>query len=248
MKICQKLLSMALLCLAALSAPIASAQEEFSRDIENIAFVPKGQWIGGVSVNYSQSDQDNYQFLIFENLSGDTYTFKVSPMVMFAFKNNLAAGARLAYSRARTKLDNADVVLDSDTDYNTDNLYSVSHTYSGTCALRQYMSLGRNTRFGLFNEVQLSFGGGQSKIQKGQGIDFTGTYSTHFNFGVGLAPGLCVFLNNYSALEVNVGVLGFNYTHTKATTDRIHVAHLNTSQANFKVNLFSITFGMTFYI
>lgn len=37
----------------------ATAQEKFSRNIENISFVPKGQWIGGVSVNYSQSDQNN---------------------------------------------------------------------------------------------------------------------------------------------------------------------------------------------
>ena len=248
MNISQKLLSAAVLCGAMLIPGAAHAQQKFSRDIENIAFVPKGQWLGGISVNYSQSDQDNYQFLIFEKLSGDTYTFKVSPMLMFAFKDNLAAGGRFAYSRSRTKLDNADVVLDSGTDYNTDNLYSVTHSYTGTMALRQYMSLGRNTRFGLFNEVQLSLGGGQSKIQKGQGVDFTGTYANHFDLGIGLAPGMCVFLNNYSAIEVNVGVLGFNYTHTKATTDRIHVAHLNTSQANFKVNLFSITFGMVFYI
>ncbi|MDE5930789.1 MAG: hypothetical protein K2H03_09940, partial [Muribaculaceae bacterium] len=61
-------------------APGVQAQEEFRRDLEQVAFVPKGQWIAGVSVSYSQSSQDNYQFLVFENLSGDTYTFKVSPM------------------------------------------------------------------------------------------------------------------------------------------------------------------------
>ena len=51
----------------------ARAQEEFKRDIEQISFVPKGQWITGVSVSYTQSSQDNYQFLIIENLNGDTY-------------------------------------------------------------------------------------------------------------------------------------------------------------------------------
>lgn len=224
------------------------AQELFQRKLEQIAFVPEGQWITGVSVSYSQSDQDRYQFLIVENLSGDTYTFKVSPMLMFAFKDNLAGGGRFAYSRQRTRLNSADIVLDSETEYNIDNLYSISNNFSGMLAMRNYISLGHSTRFGLFNEVQLQFGGGQSKICNGVGRDFTGTYERTFNMSIGLAPGLAVFLNNYSALEVNVGVLGFNYSSTKSTTDQIYVAHRDTKSANFKVNLFSITFGVAFYL
>lgn len=221
---------------------------EFSRDLEQISFVPKGQWITGISVSYSQSNQDKYQFLIIENLNGDTYTFKVSPMLMFSFKDNLAAGGRFGYSRQRTRLKSADVVLDSETEYNVEYLYSISHTFYGTAAFRSYLSLGKSTRFGLFNEVQLQLGGGQSKLCSGTGEDFTGTYAQNFNASIGLAPGIVVFLNNYSALEVNVGVLGFNYTHSKYTTDQIYIANMNTKSANFKVNLFSITFGVTFYL
>lgn len=57
-----------------------------------------------------------------------------------------------------------------------------------------------------------------------------------------------VFLNNYSALEVNVGVLGFNYRNTRSVTDQIYVANRTSKHANFKINLFSITFGVAFYI
>lgn len=225
-----------------------SAQEVFQRKLEQISFVPKGQWITGVSVSYSQSDQDRYQFLIVENLSGDTYTFKISPMLMFVFKDNLAAGGRFAYSRQRTRLNTADIVLDSETSYNVENLYSISHNFSGMAAMRNYISLGHSTRFGLFNEVQLQIGGGQSKLCTGSGQDFSGTYERSFNMSIGLAPGLAVFLNNYSALEVNVGVLGFNYSQTKSTTDQIYVAHRDMKSANFKINLFSITFGVAFYL
>lgn len=222
--------------------------EHFDRGIKQIAFVPKGQWIGGVSVSYSQSNQDKYQFLVIENISGDTYTFKVSPMLMFAFSNNLAAGARFAYSRSRTRLNSADFVLDAETGYNLENLYSINHSYIGTAAFRQYMSLGGTTRFGFFNEVQLQLGGGQSKIISGSGEDLTGTYSTNFTLDIGLAPGLIVFLNNYSAIEVNVGVLGFNYTKNNFISDQIYYAKMRHSSANFKINLFSITFGVAFYI
>lgn len=226
----------------------AAAQQEFRRKIEQVSFVPKGAWIAGVSVSYSQSDQNNYSFLIFERMNGDSYSFKVSPTVLFCFKDNLAAGGRISYNRQRTRLNSADVVLGKDTEYNIDNLYSISHSYYGTAVFRMYMSLGRSTRFGLFNEVQMQIGGGQSKIISGTGDDLTGTYSRNFKFGVGLAPGLSVFLNNYSAIEVNVGVLGFDYMHTQATTDQVYIANMRTQQANFRINLFSITFGVMFYI
>lgn len=237
-----------LLSLTILTVNVGWGQEVFQRKLEQIAFVPEGQWITGVSVSYSQSNQDKYQFLIIENITGDTYTFKVSPMVMFVFKDNLAAGGRMSYSRQRTRLDAADIVLDSETGYNIDNLYSISHNFSGMLAFRNYISLGHSTRFGLFNEVQLQFGGGQAKLCSGLGRNLTGTYERTFNMSLGLAPGLAVFLNNYSALEVNVGVLGFNYTQAKSTTDQIYVAHRDTKSANFKINLFSITFGVAFYL
>lgn len=222
--------------------------KQFQREISHRSFIPKGQWIAGVSVSYSQSNQDNYQFLIIEKLNGDTYSFKVSPMVLFAFRDDMAAGGRMAYSRSRTRLKSADLVLDPETGYNVDHLFSINHSYSMTGAFRMYLSLGDNTRFGLFNELQVEIGGGQSKIANGIGQDLTGTYERNFNFSVGLAPGVAVFLNNYSALEVNVGVLGYNYTSTKSTTDQIYVAHRHMRSANFKINLFSIMFGVAFYI
>lgn len=136
MSLSKALKFLVLLLLVGSSVTATTAQEVFKRNLEQISFVPKGQWITGVSVSYSQSDQDKYQFLIIEDISGDTYTFKVSPMLMFVFKDNLAAGGRLAYSRQRTRLNSADVIIDSETDYNVDNLYSISHNFSGTFAFQ----------------------------------------------------------------------------------------------------------------
>lgn len=230
------------------AVPAHTELKQFKRELAHRTFIPKGQWITGVSVSYSQSNQNNYQFFVVENLNGDSYTFKVSPMLLFAFRNDMAAGGRFAYSRTRTRLKNADVKLDNETGYNMDHLFSISHTYTATGAFRIYLSLGDNTRFGMFNELQLELGGGQSKIANGVGQNLTGTYETHFDFSVGLAPGMVVFLNNYSALEVNIGVLGYNYSSTKSVTDQVYVARRHMRNANFKINLFSIMFGVSFYI
>ncbi len=217
---------------------LLKAQVEFKRGLEQISFIPKGQWLTGVSVSFSQSNQSNYQFLIVENLDGDAYTFKVSPMLMYCFKDNLVAGGKFAYSRTRARLDNAKVVIASDSDYSIENLYSISHNYSAMAVFRNYISIGRSRRFGFFNEAQLQIGGGQSKICNGRGKDLTGTYERSWDVHVGLAPGMVMFLNNYSAIEVNVGVLGFSYTDTRSITDQIYTAKRDSKSANFKINLF----------
>ncbi len=237
------------LCLLILASIFpARAQELFERDIESVVFVPKGQWITGLSVSYSQSNQNKYQFLIFEGISGDTYSFKISPMAAYAFKDDMAAGMRFSYARSLTKLESADVVLDPETGYNVENLYRLAHSYTAYGIYRNYFSIGRSKRFGFFNEIQLGLGGGQSKIMIGKGEDLTGSYERTFSFDIGLTPGICVFLNNYSALEVNIGVLGFSYNSAKTITDQIYIARRHSKSANFKINLFSISFGAVFYL
>lgn len=226
----------------------ASAQEEFKRNLEQVTFIPKGQWITGVSVNYAHSNQDNYQFFIVENLSGDAYDFKVSPMLLYAFKDNLAAGGKFGFQRSRVHLDEGSVKLSEDTHYDADNLFQVSNTYFATAVFRNYISFGRNKRFGMFNEVQLELGGGQSKLTDGRGDNITGNFEDNFSLNIGLTPGLIMFLNNYSAIEVNIGVLGFGYRHTKTTTDQVYISNRNSKHANFKINLFSVSFGVAFYL
>lgn len=220
----------------------------FERKLEAVTFVPKGQWIAGISVSYTQSNQKNYQFLVLENLSGDTYSFNISPKLLYAFKDDMAIGVRFGYQRGLTKLENGDIVFGQDNEFGTTYLYSIAHNFYGTLLYRNYFSLGRSKRFGFFNEIQAQFGGGQSKLTTGQGESLSGAYERNFSMDIGLVPGLVVFLSNYSALEVNIGVLGFSYHNTRTITDQIYVAHRKSSLANFKINLFSITFGATFYL
>jgi hypothetical protein len=233
----------------ALMAPTVSAQVPFDRGMkEKTVFVPKNQWITGVSVGYSAENFNNYQFLVVEGLKGGGYTFNVSPMCLYAFANDMAAGGRFSYSRTLMQLDKASLTLSSDMSFGAEDIYSLSHNYGFTCLFRNYIPLGNSKRFGIFNEVQLKFAGGQSKLASGTGLALSGTYSENFDLGIGVTPGVVMFLNNFSAIEVNVGVLGFNYHDTKMTTDQIYVANMKTHSANFKINLFSITFGTVFYI
>ncbi len=239
---------LALVVAAISGVTAANAQEQFKRNLEQVSFIPKGQWIAGVSLNYAQSNQDNYQFLILEGVSGNAYTFKISPTALFCFKNDLAAGGRFSFEHSRIKMDSGSLKISGDTHFDADNLYSIRSNYYATALFRNYISLGSSKRFGFFNEVQFQLGGGRSILSNGAGDNLTGTYERNFSLDIGLTPGFIMFLSNYSALEVNVGVLGFGYTHTRAVTDRIYVSNRDSKHANFKINLFSISFGVAFYI
>ena len=166
----------------------------------------------------------------------------------YAFKDNVAAGGRFMYSRTYTKLNNISVNIDEDTNFDISNLYELKNSYSGIAVLRNYINLGSSKRFALFNEVQLELGGSVSKVVNGKGDDLTGVYQTSLDASVGLSPGLVAFINNYTAVEVSIGVLGLNVSRTHQVTDRIYESNRSSMSANFKINLFSIGLGIAFYL
>lgn len=219
-----------------------------SRGLKQYTFVPKGQWIVGGNISYSQNSSNSYQFLIIEGINGGGYSFKVSPMFCYMIANNMGIGGRFSYDRSLIKLNSADIKLSDDTQFSIGEIYSLSHSYSGMAVLRNYISIGKNTRFGIFNETQLQIGGGQSKLVSGSGESITGAYESKFSVGINLAPGIVAFINNNIAVELNIGILGFNYTHIQQLTDQVYVGDTNTTSASFQINLFSIGLGVAFYI
>lgn len=47
-------------------------------------------------------------------------------------------------------------------------------------------------------------------MANGKGEALTGTYSKSTDLGFGVSPGMVAFINNYTAVEVSIGVLGVN--------------------------------------
>ncbi len=223
-------------------------EQEFKRKIELTTFVPKGQWIVGSSVSFSEYNGKNYQFLIIDNITTDGYTFKVTPSALYAFRDNMAAGVKMSYKRSLTKLKDVTINVDEDNEFEIDDLYQLSHSYGGIMVMRNYISLGSSRRFALYADVQIEYAGGQSKVITGKSESITGTYATNKDFNIGLAPGMVAFINNYTAVEVSIGVLGFNFSKVRQVTDQVYVGERSLNTANFRINLFSIGLGISFYL
>ena len=211
-------------------------------------FVPKGQWIVGSSVSYSEHTENNYDFLIVEKINADGYSFKVSPMFAYALKDNMALGGRFKYGRTLVRMDDTQLNLDDENQFDINNIYQLKHSYSAMAIFRNYIPLGDDKRFALFSETQLEVGGSQSKVANGEGEALTGTYSKSTDLGFGVAPGLVAFINNYTAVEVSVGVLGVNFGKKRQVTNQVETGEQSSTSANFKINIFSIGLGIAFYL
>lgn len=234
-----------LLCMVAMTA---YAQEEGKRKIADNVFVPKGQWIVGSSVSYSEHTEENYQFLVIDKFNADGYTFKVSPLLVYALKDNLALGGRFSYGRTLTRFNDLGFGLGDDLTIDLNDTYELKHSYSVMGIMRNYINLGTSKRFALYAETQLKFGGSQSKLVTKDGDELTGTYSTSTDLGIGISPGIVAFINNYTAVEVSVGVLGVDFSKTHQTRDQIYTGERSSSKANFRINIFSIGLGVAFYL
>lgn len=223
------------------------AQMKFDRGIQTGVFIPKGTWMAGTTFSYSEHEDDNFKFFILDDVKSLGYTFKISPFFGYFFRDNIAVGGRFTYNRSYTDLGNLSLSLDEDLSFEIKDALYLEHTFSGSLFLRTYMPIGNSKIFGLFNEARCTYGYGQGKNSTGTGNELSGTYQTINNLQIGFSPGLSAFVTNYAALEVSVGVLGFNAKWIDQITDQVHESSRRTSSAKFKIDLFSINIGMNLY-
>ena len=217
-------------------------------DIKHV-FVPAGQWIFGGSVSYSTHSNDRYTFFIIEGIDSEGYTFKVTPMIGYALRDNSAVGVRFIYSRTLLKVDGGELNIgdeESGTHIAADYYYSLKHSYSAALFWRQYIPLGHNKRFALFNEMSLQFGGHQTKFAADTPI--RGTYETGSSIGLGVSPGLIAFVNNTMAVELNIGVMGLNFTHSHQTKNQVSTADIRSSNMSFSINPLAVALGVSFHL
>lgn len=222
----------------------------------NTCFVPKGQWIFGGTASYSAHVNENYKVLVINDIDSEGYTINVAPMIAFAPWRNMAVGVRFCYGRSLLALDNAALSIgegDSGINMNVDYYHQIRHSYTGSLFWRPYIPLGESNRIAIFAEVQLNFTGSQSRLVAEDGVidglqNYRGRYATTFGASVGLQPGIVAFVTNNTALELSIGVFGIGFERTKQIRNQIEEGTFTSSDMNFRVNLLSVGFGVSFYL
>lgn len=230
-------------------APGAGAQRyDRGYDFSNSGgFLKKGTWMAGGTFSYSFHDNDDYNFLVIEDINSIGYGLNVSPAFCYMIRDNMGLGMRVEYSRNMLKLDDAHIDIE-DVSVDFHNYHLIKQMINTKIIMRNYIPFGDSKRFAMFAESQLSFGYGQGKVANGNLEYPKGSYDSITNLGINLCPGLMAFADEHFAVELSVKMLGLNISHVDQTHNQIYYGSRNSTSVNFKINVLSVGVGIYYYL
>lgn len=221
----------------------------YDRGLLNYLFIPKGQWSFGLMASYGEFSTDDVQLLsILKNLDLKIKAYSIQPSITYFFSNNQSIGIKFIYTRRNLDLPNMAMDFDDDINFNLKDVSFYEQSYTSSVSYRNYIGLGRDRRFGVFNDVDLAFGSGSSRFKRYYDGELRDTRTNSVTAALNFSPGICVFIMDYVSFNVSFGVFGVKLHHEKQTTNGIEEGSRFSSGANFKFNIFNINFGMAVFI
>ena len=237
-----------LITILVLGAFSAGAQN-FDRGYELIpssAFVKKGTWVAGGTLNYSQHINIDHDILIVEDVNSVGYNISVNPKVLYMIKDNMGLGLRFSYDRSMLDLASAGLSV-AGVEMNAKDCYQINHTFSVHALCRAYIPFSDIKRFAIFADVMVGGSYKQGKAFNAGKEYVLGTYETKRSLELAVNPGFVVFLANRLAMEMNVGLFGVSYGWKNQVSNQVNTGSTDVTSAGFMVNLLSLGVGLSYY-
>ena len=217
----------------------------FDRGLFNYIFIPKGKWGFGITASYGELQTEDVRVLsILKDLDFKGKMYSVKPYISYFVKSNQAVGLKFDYTRGIADLGRLAVDFDDDLNFTLRDVSYYQQSFSVAAFHRAYVGLDRSGRFGIFNEVDLSFGSGSSRFKRLYNNEPKDTRTVITQGAINFSPGVCVFLQDFMSFNVSFGVFGLKWRKEDQTTDGVDEGSRVTSGANFKFNIFNINFGL----
>jgi len=218
----------------------------YDRGLYNYLFIPRGQWSFGVTASYGEFSSDDIQLLsIVKDLDMGIKAYSIKPSISYAIRNNQTVGIKFNYSRFAGDLNSLLFDFSDDMNFSLSDVSYYQQVYSAGFFYRNYVGLGRMKRFGIFNEVDLSFGSGSSRFKRLYDGEIRDTRTNITEASLNFSPGLAIFIMDNVSFNVSFGVFGMKLTSEHQWTNGADEGKRFSSGANFKFNIFNINFGMS---
>lgn len=217
----------------------------YDRGLYNYMYIPKGKWAFGLTASYGELGTENSSILsIVEDADFDGKIYSIKPWLSYFIRHNQSVGIRFDYSRGVGDLHNLRVDFDEDINFELKDVSYYTHSFSTSLFYRNYIGLNKSKIFSIFNEVDLTFGSGSSRFKRIYDSKPKDTKTTITRASINFSPGVAVFIQEYMAFNVSFGVFGLNFRREHQVTDGVDEGTRFTSGANFKFNIFNISFGL----
>lgn len=217
----------------------------YDRGLSNFLYIPKSVWAIGMTASYGElGTEDLDVFGLLSDVNIGAHAFSIKPYIQYFIKNNLALGLKFGYYNAKGQIDSFNVDIMDDISFDLHDILYRSESYSAALTFAQYLGLTRRGRFGVFNEVELSFQTGNSEFRRPYNGELTTTYTTSMEAQLNFSPGIQVFIMKNVAFHVSFGVFGFYFRNEKQKENDEPAGNSFSSGANFRFNIFNINFGI----
>lgn len=221
----------------------------YDRGLYNYLFIPRGQWSFGLTASYGEFSSDDVQILaIIKDLDLGIKAYSIKPSISYAIRNNQTVGIKFNFTRMTGNLGSLSFDFSDDMNFTLSDVSYYSQTYSAGIFYRNYIGLGRMKRFGIFNEIDLSFGSGSSRFKRLYDGEIKDTRTNITEANLNFSPGLTVFIMDNVSFNVSFGVFGLKMRSDHQWTNGTDEGKRFASGANFKFNIFNINFGMAINI
>lgn len=217
----------------------------YDRGLYNYMFIPKGRWAFGLTASYGELNTQDIQVLnILKDFDFGGKIYSINPTISYFIRHNQSIGLRFSYSHGVADLNKLALDFDEDLNFSIHDVSYMNETYSAGIFYRNYIGLGATKRFGVFNEVDLSFQTGNSHFDRIFNEEPKQTVTNIVQASLNFSPGVAVFIQDYVAFNVSFGIFGLKWRKEHQMTDGVDEGSRFSSGANFKFNIFNINFGL----
>jgi hypothetical protein len=217
----------------------------YDRGLYNYLFIPKGKWALGLTASYGELTTEDTQLLgVLKDLDFSGKIYSINPTISYFVRHNQSIGLKLTYSRGVADLASLSLDFDDDLNFSIKDVSYYTESFAMGTFYRNYVGLGSQRRFGVFNEISLMFQTGSSRFKRLFNDEPHDTRTTISQGSLNFSPGVAVFLQQNAAFNVSFGAFGMKLRHEKQTTNGTEEGSRTTSGANFKFNIFNINFGL----
>ncbi|WP_316752836.1 hypothetical protein [Pedobacter gandavensis] len=222
-------------------APKPSLQTRSTEEKPAGLIIEKGLKFNILTFSLSSRNAQNDNNIFVNYLDQKKSSWSVRADGGYIIKKNLGVGLGLSYGQSKENN------LIKNGDGNLTSNQSFSNNYGVRPFIKNFIPLDNKNRFYIVNqtEIQLLF----DRSIKESVVDeiLTRTYTSKDTYGVGLRPGLMVFIVKNFAFETTVDIFGINTSIERGHTTGKPDSRVTTTDMNFKVNILKIGFGFSTY-
>jgi hypothetical protein len=218
---------------------IKSVQDSIK--LKKAVSLEKGTRFATLTFSFSTRNANNNETFLSSVIEQNRHSFDIEAGGGYFLKKYLAAGMNAGYNEVK----NQRLLLNSDGSETQNNAFEAG--FSLVPFLDYYIPIDSKQRFYLFSRVQLKYNHSSGVTESTTNNVLNRTFTESNGLGIGLVPGIMVFVVDRFAVTTSVGILGFNYRNVITRQTDKPEGRVTTTDFNLRIDILQLNLGFAVY-